>query len=583
MLMRTFNRPFLAKRLSAVACIPLLMGLATTPASALTLELETQTQPPAANPAAPEPAFQLPALDQVLRTPAAYGSTGARFRVAEVVVGRTKLLTKAEIARYTAPFINAEVTLADINALRDELTDAVVAKGYINSGAVIDATNLRDGVLSITIVEGRLRRIKVNLCDKTGHCRARGGYLKPDYISQRLAAGGTDQPLKADQLQQAFQLLLEDHNLSHLNARLVPGAAPGDAELDVDASEEPRQSVTAVIASDRSPAVGDTRAGIGGNFAPELIAGDQVTSQIGRTEGLTDGALSYKAPLTANNLDLLLYAQGSSAKILSRPLNALDAVSRSVYFGGGLSYPLIALPGRSLVLSSNIDLMHVETSLLNQAYSFSPGAVNGVTQYVASRTNLTYTYFSNVSSYVLNLGITGGLHGDRNATGVDTHFVYADLSGSFITRLNNLNHRLILKADARLTGSRLYATESFVIGGSESVRGYRQNALIGDSGYWASVEYQIPLVSVLPPMDTINPMFSSQSVTLGGFFDAGHVTGAINIPGAGHDLAAIGLHTIWTPTTHFDLDMYLAHQMDPTPYSGSYQDSGFGFAAHMKY
>ena len=548
-------------------------------APAPTAGLETNATPQGAPLAQPQPLaapqyFQLPPLEKIQRSPQAYGVNAAPSIVLKTIeVTPTSLLTAEEIKRVTSVYIGPPVTLEDIDGLRDTLTEMIVAKGYINSGAVLPDQDISSGKLSITIVEGRLSRVEV-----TGT-----KYLNQAYLVRRLKID-PNTPLSAAELQTAYQLLLQDRNVSHLNARLLPGDRPGEAVFDIDATEQPRYGWSAFLASDRSPAVGDTRGGLSGHFASLAVPGDDVSGEIGRTNGMTDEALSYSAPLTARNLMLNLQVQGANAKILAHPFNALDAISDSLYESVGLSYPLIVEPGRSLIVASEIDHIRVRTALLGEDFSFSPGAVDGITEYTTLRTTLTYSYFSNVSSYVVSLMGSKGLLGNRLAVGVDRYFGYLDLSGSYIRRLNDENHRLVLKGAIRASHEALYATEMFVIGGGDTVRGYRQNALLGTSGYWASAEYQVPMVSVIHLKAQVPSYIAPSTLMIGAFVDAGHVD-AYASPSAGgpRELAAVGLHTKWTPIARFDVDMYFAAHLRRSEYSGSYQDQGFGFATHFKF
>jgi len=54
----------------------------------------------------------------------------------------------------------------------------------------------------------------------------------------------------------------------------------------------------------------------------------------------------------------------------------------------------------------------------------------------------------------------------------------------------------LLRGDVQLTGDSLLALEQFGLGGAESVRGYRQDALLTDSGALLSAELRLPLLRV---------------------------------------------------------------------------------------
>lgn len=52
---------------------------------------------------------------------------------------------------------------------------------------------------------------------------------------------------------------------------------------------------------------------------------------------------------------------------------------------------------------------------------------------------------------------------------------------------------LVLRSDAQLATTTLVPIEQFSLGGQETVRGYRQDALLSDSGAFASAEVRLPL------------------------------------------------------------------------------------------
>jgi hemolysin activation/secretion protein len=72
---------------------------------------------------------------------------------------------------------------------------------------------------------------------------------------------------------------------------------------------------------------------------------------------------------------------------------------------------------------------------------------------------------------------------------------------------------LLLRADAQFADRALLPFEQFSVGGIDSVRGYRQDALLTDNGIFASAEVRIPILR-LPKMDGL--------LQIAPFFDIGH-------------------------------------------------------------
>ena len=82
-------------------------------------------------------------------------------------------------------------------------------------------------------------------------------HLRESYVTARVRSEGA---LDRNELQLSFERLSSDPNIAQVNARLGPGARPGEAILTLDIREDPRwDSGEAEIATDRSPSVGGER------------------------------------------------------------------------------------------------------------------------------------------------------------------------------------------------------------------------------------------------------------------------------------------------------------------------------------
>src|SRR5262249_27168247 len=98
---------------------------------------------------------------------------GPRVFVREIrLVGNTAIPTQ-ELAPLIAPYTNRELSAEDIEALRLALSQYYVSKGYLNSGAVIPDQTVKDGVITLRIIEGEISQIEVE-----GNTGLRTGYLR---------------------------------------------------------------------------------------------------------------------------------------------------------------------------------------------------------------------------------------------------------------------------------------------------------------------------------------------------------------------------------------------------------------------
>ena len=93
--------------------------------------------------------------------------------VRDIQVTGNTVFSDAELAEVTAPFKNRTLTTEDLERLRLALTLHYVNKGYLTSGAIIPDQDVKDGVIQVQVIEGKLTRINVE-----GNEWFRSGYLR---------------------------------------------------------------------------------------------------------------------------------------------------------------------------------------------------------------------------------------------------------------------------------------------------------------------------------------------------------------------------------------------------------------------
>ncbi len=112
-----------------------------------------------------------------------------------------------------------------------------------------------------------------------------------------------------------------------------------------------------------------------------------------------------------------------------------------------------------------------------------------------------------------------------------------------VQRIHRLgeDNLLLISVDIQLTPNSLLASEQFVIGGGQSLRGYRQNVRFGDNGFRFSIEDRITLVK----NEVGNAVFQ-----IAPFADIGQVwnnpDNPVKLPSQTF-LAGIGVGLLWNP------------------------------------
>lgn len=521
---------------------------------------------------------------------------------------------------------------ADVLALRDQITRAYIAAGYVNSGAQIPPQDVRDGVLEIEVIEGRLLDTPTRLRSPS----AFGGFmteeeferleqegaepnaplafatvrdaddeswrpfqLRRSFVTRRVL-GDPAAPLNVADLQERFQILVSNPAIRKIDAALAPGAAPGEARLFLDVVETPPFALAFTAASDRSPSIGGERASLAFSARNALGVGDLFRLEAGVSEGLEDVSVGYDAPLAASDLTLHVYGDYSDAEIIEDPLSDLDVLSETLTFGVGASYPVLrgvwtsvtedGEPGPStvydLTLRGDLARKTSETELGGVGFAFSPGATaDGETRLTLASLSLEGLAQASDRVVAARLASTFGLSANDPSPGEanpppENFVVFLGQAQAAQRVLRDLGHQVIARIDAQYAPDALFSTERFSFGGLDSVRGYRKNEVTADSAVVASLEYRASLSPLGQALDA--PALDDWSI--GAFIDAGRGWNATLDDPIDDTLLGVGLQLNFVLLDRLTGSVYYGQQLEDVadPVDDQFQDTGFGFRISVR-
>jgi len=511
------------KRAGLQACAGLLLTLtwvdAPTPAFA-------QTQRPGderldadlPDVAAAPPALRLPPIPLLRRDPAVRGGA---ITVGEVnIVGNT-VLTAEDFQAVVAPYLARPLHAEDFVELRDAVTRLYIDRGYLNSGATLPEQSLQRGVLELHVVEGTLEKVDVIGADQ----------FRPGYLASQLKRPD-DGPLNVRELEQRLQLLRADPRIRRLEARLIPSERRGLSRLELDIEETSRYGLSLTTANDRSSTIGSEGARADLAYRNLTGNGDELQFGYGMTEGLDDYRIGYSYPLFSGRTLLDIDYRDSRSRIVGTAFEAVDIESESQTIGIGLEHALYRSPANELVLGLRGEARHTGTRLAGFRTSFSLGPdENGETRVSVLRLSQAWTSRSQTDVLALRSTMSFGLDildatdsqqpRDRDANlrprgrVPNGTFVAWLLQAQWAHRLSErfMGSQVLWRVDAQLTPGPLLSLEQFSLGGSRTVRGYRENELVRDNGVATSLELRIPILRTALGRDVLQ---------LAPFFDLGH-------------------------------------------------------------
>lgn len=466
--------------------------------------------------------------------------------------------------------IGKPIGIPDLETLRRRITRVYVDAGFVNSGAVLPDQRITDGIVRFTIVEGTLDEIVVAGAER----------LDPDYLVERLRLA-VGPPLNVNDLQRQLRILLDDPLIDRIAAELSPGLRPGESRLDVTVKERDQADATVFLDNAIQPSVGGIQSG--GRLTLRNLSGNseilRIAPRIAR--GFAEVAADIEVPVSVHDTRLFARSSYSRSSIVDEPFDVLEIESETVEFGIGVLQHLLWEGGRSLTASLSFDYRTTKSTLLDEPISFSEGVgesgrasvsvVRGALEYVdRSRTQVI------AARGVASFGVD--LFGATNNTGdvADSQFVSFLGQAQFIRRLGDSDARLSLRGSGQWTADRLLSLERFSVGGANTVRGYREDLLVGDRGWNLSLELQIPLLET--PFTLPGTGRETGQLTLVPFVDAGSASN-VDGPETG-TLVSVGAGLVWDLTEDLEAALFVGRGLKnrPDPADDSIQDIGIHFS-----
>ncbi|MGC1392949.1 MAG: ShlB/FhaC/HecB family hemolysin secretion/activation protein, partial [Coleofasciculaceae cyanobacterium] len=390
--------------------------------------------------------------------------------------------------------------------------------------------------------------------------------------------------LNTNKLEEQLKLLRTDPLFSNVEASLKPGSSEGKSIVVVRVVEA--NPITGGVSIDNysPPSVGSERLGI--NISDRNLTGngDQLAASYYRTT--TGGAnqldLSYRVPVNAMNGTLQLRAAPSWTRVTQEPFKALDITGSSQLYELTYRQPLVRTPRQEFALALGFAYQDGQTFTFAGPTPFGLGPdENGISRTSVVKFGQDYLRRDSKGAWALRSQFsfgTGLFNATNNPSPVpDGHF-FSWLGQVQRVQTLSPNHVLIVQGDIQLSPDSLLPSQQFVIGGGQSLRGYRQNVRAGDNGVRFSIEDRISLQ---------RNQAGESVLQLAPFFDAGTVWNVSNNPNPlprQNFLASVGLGVLWQPLPKLNLRLdYGLPLVDLDDRGNNAQDQGLYFSAGYQF
>lgn len=413
----------------------------------------------------------------------AEGGKEAKVKVSGFKFSGNTAISEAELQAAVATWSGQDLNFGQLVQVTERVEAVYRAAGYFLAQAVLPPQQIRDGVIIISITEGRLGKVRLE-----GESR-----ISPETMYRYLDRLPQGEVLTEAALERQT-LLISELAGGQSALDLQAGSTAGFTDVVLVQRADPLFSGRVQIDNYGLPATGEYRLGLTFNANSPLHLGDRVSGEIiaSDTGDLNTYSLRYDLPLGGDGWRTSL-TKSLARYSLGDKFSALDADGTADSWRLGVSYPLIRSRAANLRLQLEADTNDLEDNL---------GAF-GLKLDKRSR-GITFTPSGDWQDQFLGGGGNaiamalrhGKLDLGTDATLLDLPPAGPDTEGSFNKLLITLQRRqtitgklaLMLLWRQQITDRNLDSSEKLAVGGAQTLLGYPGGQGIADEGQIAKLD-----------------------------------------------------------------------------------------------
>ena len=408
-----------------------------------------------------------------------------KTHVREIRVEGVRALPTEAIRSLVAPYEGRALGTGDLRDLARKLTQLYFDSGFVTSGVLLRSPPITGGVAYLDAVEGTVERVRFAAPPRVA---------RPEWVTGLLIPQPRE-PVHLGDLQERMAALRDAGIVEKIDARIEPLPKVGESEL-VLTVEEARPWWAAVQYDNyHSPVVGARRPSL--LFGHQNITGwgDAFDGRIGQTEGLDDMRFVYAVPFLRSRWRAAARYERSDSLAIDPPLRSLDIRSVSETTAIEIQHAFATRASRTVAAGASAEKRESKTSLLGFDFSFVPGLPDAVSKVDVARLFLTASQRSEGQVSFGRLQVSGGRVHDviREVEGAPhERFTVLLFQGQHARRITEGGWHMVGRLEAQHTNDRLVPIEKYVLGGWQTLRGYRESLILRDRVVFGSLELRAP-------------------------------------------------------------------------------------------
>jgi len=453
-------------------------------------------------PSKPAPAIE---VQEAIR-PAMAPVPGMKIKVAAFRITGATVFPEDQLQARVAASVGKELSFPDLEQTAASISRYYRENGYFVARAYLPAQEIKDGVVEIAVLEGKIGDVGVKMSGE--------GRIAESAVKDMV--GGTVKPgdiVKEANIERGL-LLANDMAGVDIKSTLVPGASVGTSDLVVEATQTGTFAGNINYDNFGNRFTGESRLGGGISINNPIGIGDQLSLN-GTTagSGLNYVRLAYILPV-GNKGTKLGAAYSDMNYELGKDFAASNAKGTAQVASLFAVHPFIR--SRNFNLYGQLGYDNKELYNEGDGIVISDKSIDAFTLGVSgdARDGLGGGGLTNFSASFTsgNLDLNG--HDINDPTYPEINGGYNKINYS-LARLQRATDSVSFYASitGQLASNNLDSSEKFILGGASGVRAYPQGEATGDEGYLinAEVRWDMPVNTGLGNLQLV------------GFIDFGHI------------------------------------------------------------
>lgn len=412
------------------------------------------------------------------------------FKIDRIDLTGNTVLSAAQVAAITQPFLGKQLGSNRINVLLRRFTEAFVARGLITTRAYLGQQNLKNGTLIVTIVSGKIEAIQFNgqtLASTQGDAVTgtlqSGGWLTDRGVLHAMPASPGEILNLSDLEQGVEQINRLRRNKAEM--QILPGSTPGSSIVALNNQAGDRFWTNLSIDNYGSNQTGLVRTNL--SVEADNLLGLQEIVSISYSGSLDTNALVASAAIPFG------YNTFSYTGSMSEYQNLIGDTALLMGNTTGHTLGWNTVLSRSQTVKNALDVTLSQRTAERDVNGFALDPQRLTVLRIAANTLRRFAFNAYQASWTLDAGVSRGLR--LFAASTDRDGIQANEAHSQFTKFDTTATLSLPVGKAGATAwnwraqlngqwsrQALFGSEQIFAGGMSSVRGFQNGGISGDRG-----------------------------------------------------------------------------------------------------